>query len=244
MKVYLNAISGIDDAIVSMFMSYRTWTRELELHIYEICQKVLNSDGSLKEYKESMANEFEEFHNWFGKLLKWGWKHTTMLRFIDFSITVEGLHRAGQDDWDAHAKRFDNRIIRNSTRTKHSYFQYEVSDFYQDKIIPTDIAAQALCFQLPETMTYDGKEYVKAINGYILKGYEDNPDIKRGLYMLSIPSNFIFKINLTEWAHVYKLRNAGSSANPEVSQCCEMIADLLEQCHKELNRELFEKILN
>lgn len=244
MKVYLNAISGIDDAIVSMFMSYRTWTRELELHVYEVCRKVLNSDGSLKEYEEDMAAEFDEFHNWFEKLLKWGWKHTTMLRFIDFSFTVEGLHRAGQDDWDAHAKRFDNRIIRNSTRTKHSDFQYEVSSYYQDKIIPTDVAAQAMGIQLPETMEYDGKKYVKAVNGYILEGCEDNPDVKRGLYMLSIPSNFIFKINLAEWAHVYKLRNAKSPANPEVRLCCEMIADLLEQCHKEFNRELFEKILN
>ncbi len=244
MKVFLNSISGIDDAIVSMYMSHRTWTRELELHIYEICHMVLNSNGSLKEYDEGMAAEFEEFHNWFEKLLKWGWKHTTMLRFIDFSITVEGLHRAGQDDWDAHAKRFDNRIIRNSTRVKQSDFQYEVSAYYQNKIIPTDVAAQTLGIQLPETMSYDGKNYVKAVNGYILEEDKDNPDVKRGLYMLSIPSNFIFKINLTEWAHVYKLRNGKSAANPEVRQCCEMIADSLEHFHKELNRELFEKIMN
>lgn len=244
MKVFLNSISGIDDAIVSMYMSHRTWTRELELHIYEICHMVLNSNGSLKEYEEGMAAEFEEFHNWFEKLLKWGWKHTTMLRFIDFSITVEGLHRAGQDDWDAHAKRFDNRIIRNSTRVKQSDFQYEVSAYYQNKIIPTDVAAQTLGIQLPETMSYDGKNYVKAVNGYILEEDKDNPDVKRGLYMLSIPSNFIFKINLTEWAHVYKLRNGKSAANPEVRQCCEMIADSLEHFHKELSRELFEKIMN
>ena len=30
MKVYVNKITGIDDAIVSMFMSKRSWTRELE----------------------------------------------------------------------------------------------------------------------------------------------------------------------------------------------------------------------
>ena len=244
MKVYLNAITGIDDAIVSMFVSRRSWTRELELHIYDVCRKVLNFNGSLKEYDETLSAEFEEFHDWLTKLLKWGWQHTTMLRFIDFSITVEGLHRAGQDDWDAHAKRFDNRIIRNSTRTKFSNFQYETSAYYQGKILPTDVAAQILNVQLPDTMTYDGKTYVKAINGYILEEYRDDPDVKRGLYMLSIPSNFIFKVNLTEWAHVYKLRNSKGSANPEVCQCCEMIADQLAQFHEELNRELFEKILN
>lgn len=38
MKTYLNQISGIDDAIVSMFMSKRSWTREKELHIRDICR--------------------------------------------------------------------------------------------------------------------------------------------------------------------------------------------------------------
>ncbi len=244
MNIYLNAITGIDDAIVSMFMSRRSWTRELELHIYDVCHKVLDVNGRLKEYQEELSQEFEEFSDWFAKLLKWGWKHTTMLRFIDFTISVEGLHRAGQDDWDSHAKRFDNRIIRNSTRTKFSDFHYELSDYYEDKVMPTDVAAQVLNIALPETMTYEGKTYVKSVNGYILEEYKDSPDVKRGLYMLGIPSNFIFKVNLTEWAHVYKLRNAASGANPEVCQCCEEIADQLEQFHKELNRELFDKILN
>lgn len=244
MNVYLNAVTGIDDAIVSMFMSRRSWTRELELEIYEVCRKVLNDNGSLKEYDENLREEFEKFHDWLSKLIKWGWKHTTMLRFIDFTVTVEGLHRAGQDDWDAHAKRFDNRIIRNSTRTKYSDFQYEMSDYYQDKVLPTDVAAQILDISLPETMEYNGKTYVKAVNGYILEECKDNPDVKRGLYMLSIPSNFIFKVNLTEWAHVYKLRNSKGGANPEVCQCCEMIADQLGQFHKEFDRELFDKILN
>lgn len=244
MNIYLNAITGIDDAIVSMFMSHRSWTRELELHIYEVCRKVLHQNGSLREHTDELQDEFEEFHDWLKKLIKWGWKHTTMLRFIDFTITVEGLHRAGQDDWDAHAKRFDNRIIRNSTRTKFSDFHYEMSAYYEGKVLPTDLAAKELNIILPETMTYNGNTYIKTVNGYILEEYKDNPDVKRGLYMLSIPSNFIFKVNLTEWAHVYKLRKSGGHANPEVCQCCEMIADQLEEFHKEFNRELFEKILN
>lgn len=37
MNVYVNKISGIDDAIISMFMSKRTWTRELELDVIETC---------------------------------------------------------------------------------------------------------------------------------------------------------------------------------------------------------------
>lgn len=245
MVVYLNAISGIDDAIVSMYLSRRSWTRALEEHIYSVCRQVLNRDGSLAPYDEALREEFEQFHTWLGKLLKWGCMHTTMLRFIDLSVSVEGLHRAGQDDWDSHAKRFDNRIIRNSTRFPSSNFQYELSDFYKDKILPTDLAAQQLGIALPESFTTpEGKTYVKAVNGYILEQYRDSPDVKRGLYMLSIPSNFIFKINLTEWAHVYKMRSAKGGANPEVKQCCEAIADALATFHKEFDRDLFERIQN
>ena len=108
MNTYLNQISGIDDAIVSMFMSKRSWTREKELHIRQVCRQVLQPNGSLAEYNAELAAEFEEFSNWMSKLVKWGQKHITMLRFVDMSITVEGLHRAGQDDWDA---RCDLKVI-------------------------------------------------------------------------------------------------------------------------------------
>ena len=237
MKTYLNQISGIDDAIVSMFMSKRSWTREKELHIREVCRTVLRPDGGLKDYDETQAAAFAEFDDWLDKLTKWGWKHTTMLRFIDMSVTVEGLHRAGQDDWDAHAKRFNNRIIRSSTRL--ASFSYEMSDWYEGKIMPTDLALQALGLSVPETFEHDGVQYVKAVNGYIRADMADDPDVKRGLYMLSIPSNFIFKIDLTEWGHVFKERNAKGGANPEVKQCCESTADQTKQSHSLFNRDLF-----
>ena len=247
MKVYLNEISGIPDAIVSMFMSKRSWTRELELEIRDVCNRVLQRNGSMKS-KEQLLSEkiaeedIEKFEKWLGGLVKWGWTHTTMLRFIDMSITVEGLHRAGQDDWDAHAKRFNNRIIRSSTRL--ATFDYEVSEWYEDKIVPTDIALSQLGISLPEKLTYKGVDYVKAVNGYIREDMKDNSDVKRGLYMLSIPSNFVFKIDLTEWGHVFKERNASGTANPEVKLCCESIADQIESFHKSFNRELFLKIKN
>ena len=68
--------------------------------------------------------------------------------------------------------------------------------------------------------------------------------MKRGLYMLSIPSNFIFKVNLTEWAHVYKERNASGTANPEVKECCEAIADELGKMVPWFDRTLFAAIEN
>lgn len=244
MNIYLNRISGIEDAIISMYISKRNWSRELEQRVYSVCKHVLNEYGGMYSEGESPASQEEIalFNSWIDRLVKWGWQHTTLLRFIDMSITVEGLHRAGQDDWDSHAKRFNNRIIRSSTRL--SSFSYEMSDWYKGKIIPTDLALEALSIKCPEEIEIDGSKYVRTVNGYIKEEYSNNADVKRGLYMLSIPSTFIFKVDLTEWAHVYKERNKQGSANPEVKQCCESIADQIEKMIPAFNRDLFNRIKN
>ena len=244
MRVYLNEISGIADAIVSLHMSKRSWTRSLEKEVQSSCRKLLDERGRLRPEAEraGLEMEYEKFRQWMDMLVKWGQKHITLLRYVDFSCTVEGMHRGGQDDWDAHAKRFNNRILRSSTRL--AAFDYEMSDWYKAKIIPTDAALSHLGIEIPKEIEVEGVPYVKAINGYIRKGLEDQQDVKRGLYMLSIPSNFIFKVDITEWSHVYKERNAKGTAHPEVKECCEAIADLLESAHKQFSRELFEKILN
>jgi len=257
MRIHLNSIDGIPDAFVALVMSKRNWDVGIDKRIREMCDVCLDYKGRLKDRNEvlnkvvtdygfNVTNAmFETFDDYMSKLIKWGEVHITLLKFIDLSITVEGLHRAGQDDWDSHAKRFDNRIIRNSTRIRGVNFGYEMSDYYKDKIIPTDIVANnVLGIELPSEIEYEGKTYVKAVNGYILKGFENNNDVKRGLYMLSIPSNFIFRINLAEWAHVYKERNKNGGANPEVKQCCEMIADQLAKAHPQFTRELWMNIKN
>lgn len=138
--------------------------------------------------------------------------------------------------------RFNNRIIRSSTRLAN--FDYEMSDYYQDKIIPTDMAMQELGIGIPDKIEHNGQSYVKTVNGYIREDLQDNKDVKRGLYMLSIPSNFIFKVNLTEFAHVYKERNIDSGANPEVKEWCETCVDLIEDKFPQFNRELLLKIPN
>lgn len=240
MKVYLNSITGIEDAIVACYISKRTWTRELEEDIRNTCARVFDRNGKLYDTVDN--DDYVKFCNWMNVLVRWGWKHITLLRYIDFSITVEGLHRGGQDDWDAHAKRYENRIIRSSTRLAE--FGDEMSDYYKDKICPTDKALQLLEIQVPDEITLDGVKYVKTVNGYVREDLKDNKDAKRGLYMLSIPSNFLFKVNLTEWAHVFKERNKDGAANPEVKDCCEMIADKIEETLRWFNRELFNKILN
>lgn len=218
MKVYLNEITGIAGAITSLYMSKRTWTREKEEEIRQVCRMVNNHRG---QYVGDEAWYNEKYEEYVGKLLKYGRLHTTLLRFINLDVTVEGLHRAGQDDWDSHARRFDNRIVRSSTRL--ATFNYEMSDYYKGKIIPTDKALQDLGLPIPDSITVDGKRYVKTVNGYILEEFADDKDVKRGLYMLSIPSNFIFQVNFAELAHVYRMRNKNSGANPEVQELSESL---------------------
>lgn len=243
MKVYLNKISGIDDAIVTMFMSKRTWTRELEEEVRDVVSKVTDRDGKINSnLKYVFPEHYAKFEDWVEKLVKWGAVHITMLRYIDFSITVEGLHRAGQDDWDAHAMRYNNRIIRTSTRL--SKFGNEMSDYYKGKIIPTDEALKILNIEVPDKFVYDETIYTKTINGYVREDLKDNKDVLRGLYMLSIPSNFTFKVNLTEFAHVYKERNKDGRANPEVKECCEAIADQIQEWCPYFTRELLMSIKN
>lgn len=245
MKVYLNNITGIDDAIVSMYMSKRTWTRELEERIRDAAFSSTNRKGGIvkPELLGAHTEPYDFFLGELNKVVKWGKRHMTMLRFIDISVTVEGMHRAGQDDVDSHAKRFDNRIIRSSTRLA-KFTEGEMSDYYRGKILPTDVALAALGIVTPEKIEYEGKMYIKTVNGYVLEGMENSKDVLRGLYMLSIPSNFIFKCQLTEWAHVYKERNANGTANQEVKDFCEAVCDQLEAAVPQFNRELLNTIQN
>ena len=246
MEVYLNRIDGWDDAILSMFYSKRTVTRELEedirfkTYMYTDPNPSFGAVGALS----SLATADEEYKKWLDSLFKWAWTHITMGRFLDLSFTVYGLHRAGQDDLDAHAMRMNNRIIRSSTRLA-DFSHGEMSTYYQDKIVPTDVALTYLGIATPDKIEYNGQTYVRAVNGYILKGMENNKDVKRGLYMLSIPSNFIFRCNLTDFAHIYKERREQGAANPEVKQAVESMADQLEKAScGYINREYLMKVKN
>lgn len=241
MNVYLNSIDGIADAIISMYMSKRSWTREKEVKLRNLVCRVTNRYGFMNT--NISDKDLNEYNDIMSKLFKFGRRHFTMLRFIDFSVTVEGLHRGGTDDFDSHAKRLENRIIRSSTRLA-SYSTDEISDYYKDKIVPTDIALAYLGIDTPNEINYNGNTYIKGVNGYIIKGMENNNDVKRGLYMLALPMNFIFKVNLTEFAHIVKERDINSNAHPELKQ---MIEDLYNQIHEQLpivNKEYLYSIIN
>ena len=242
MKVTVNSIRGFEDAFVAMYISKRSWTPELDSDIRETCSIVLNRDGSINPsaYKISL----DKFNNWLSMLLKMGRKHITVLRYIDISIMTEGIHRAGQDDIDAHAKRFDNRIIRSSTRLAE-FEEDEVSEYYKDKII-TDakVIKCILGVEMPDEIVYENCKYVKAPNGYVKEEYKNNKDVKRGLYMLSIPSNFISKINLTEFGHVFKERNQDGGANPEVKEWAESCMKQITNLHNQITRDYVLSIEN
>ena len=247
MNVYLNEITGVADALTSMYMSKRTWTRELEEEIRRDCKvidifnkcKYPSSEpfSALAEYEsaeERVKKRLESF-------CKFAWKHITMLDFITLSVTVEGLHRAGQDDWDAHAYRFNNRIIRSSTRLA-DFSEDEMSDFYKGKIVPTELALDILGEELPEKIVYNNEVYVRSAGGYVREDLQNNRDAKRGLYRMCIPSNFIFKINLAQWAHVYKMRNKNGTANPEVKEVAERLQDAVEEVLPWFNRDFIKKV--
>lgn len=237
MKVYLNEITGMADALVSMYMSKRTWTPELDEEIREEWSDFYH--GCLDEEAYFKARNATKIR--IESFLKYAWMHTTMLDFVTISATVEGIHRAGQDDWDAHACRFNNRIIRASTRLA-DFEEGEMSDFYKDKIVPLGVVADSI-LKLPDKMLINGKEYVRTVNGYILEELENDRDVKRGLYMESIPSNFIFKCNMAQWAHVYRLRNKNGTANPEVKQLAEMLQDEVEKQMPWFDREFLAKVM-
>lgn len=228
MNVRLNRVDGIDDAIVSMYLSKRTLTPELEEEIRHEVAECTNLVRTPDRPFGSLLGATSKLEGWLKTLFKWGVRHNTMLRFIDLSFTVYDLHRGAQDDLDSHARRMDNRIIRSSTRLA-TFDDGEMSDWYEGKIVSTDMALAELGYRLPDEIEYEGKTYVRCVNGYVLKGHEKDRDYLRGLYMLSIPSSFVFRINLTEFAHVYRERNEGGTANPELKMAVESMADQLER---------------
>lgn len=238
MKVYLNNISRISDAIITMFMSKRTWTPELNQEIIETCDRVFDKQGKWEPLTDS--KDTDKVNDWLNKLFKWGCKHTTMLRFVDMSFTIEGLHRGAQDDFDSHAKRLDNRIVRSSTRL--ATFGTEKSDFYEGKILTTDEVLYELGIEIPDELTYNGRKYVRTENGFIEEQFVNDKDVKRGLYMLSIPSNFIFKCNFTEWAHIVRERDCNSHAAPELREMVEQVCNNLQAIFPQLTKEYWYSI--
>jgi hypothetical protein len=238
MNVYLNNITGLDDAMVSMLMSKRSWTNEQEQDIRNLVAQNTDRNGFFLKSDVKDPHIIRLMNN----LIKYGVHqgHTTLLRFIDLSFTVEGLHRAGQDDWDAHASRMDNRIVRASTRLG-SFKEGEISAYYEDKIkFPGEVFKQLFGVDMPDSYVdrETGKLFVKTEYGYIREDLRDIQDVKRGLYPESIPSNFIFKVQYPELCHIIQFRDNTGHAHPEVQLLAEVIKELVLQQNKWLGENL------
>ena len=140
-----------------------------------------------------------------------------------------------------------------------------MSDYYRGKILTTGSMLKKLNISIPEKVYemsdgdfYSEQEYeehiknhmkvvnvwVRTANGYILEEYKDNKDVKRGLYPLSIPSNFISKINLCEWGHVFGERNQDGTANPEVKEWAELVTAAVTKEYPQITREYVLSIEN
>lgn len=239
MKVYLNEINGLWAAIDAMYFSKRTWTREEEEKLMRMYRENYDECGKCRLGEGYITTEFNKLMD---NLFKWSTSHITLAKFLDFTFTVEGLHRGAQDDFDSHAKRLDNRIVRSSTRL--SKFGDEKSDWYKGRILSTDEALKMVDIPKPAEIVVDGVTYVACTNGYVREDLKDDKDTLRGLYMLSIPSNFIFKCNGTEFAHIINERDSESHAAPELRLMIEECKRLIVQEIPQYNTDWCRKVKN
>ena len=239
MKVYLNEINGLWAAIDAMYFSKRTWTRESELELRRLYAASYDRWGRVRMDVDGIDRKLYKLMD---TMFKWSTTHITLGKFLDFSFTVEGLHRGAQDDFDSHAKRLDNRIVRSSTRL--AKFGNEKSDWYQGKILSTDEALAMVDIPKPAEIMIDGVNYVACTNGYVREDLQNDKDVLRGLYMLSIPSNFIFKCNFTEFAHIVNERDSDSHAAPELRLMVEECKKQIQEQIPMLTTELYRKVKN
>lgn len=244
MEVKLVEMHSLRDCLRSLYESKRSWNKDVEARLESLCNN-LSYNGKPIDW---MLDD-DDFKKEVDKLFKYGRKHTTLLRFLDMSVVVSGLHRGATDDFDSHAKRLENRIVRSSTRLA-KYGEGEMSDWYKGKILPLDLVVNnKLGIELPEKIVDEGETFVRTINGYIREDLKDNNDVLRGLYMLSIPMNFTFKVNVIEFAHIYRERGskaggANGTAAPELQEMVESLASQLQNWYPQLTRSYLLSICN
>lgn len=235
-NVTITGIYGVADAICALHQSKRNLTTEKRREIWQLVFANTTATG------QQCISTSEEFLVNIEKLEKYGvhYGHTTLLRYINIGIHIEGLHRGGQDDLDAHAKRMDNRIVRASTRLA-TFDGSEKSDYYQGKILYTEEVLNGLGIELPALYTHtDGQDYVKTDWGYVVQAHQDDQDAKRGLYPLAIPSDCIFQIQYPELCHIVQFRDRYSHAHPELRQVIEQIKTQLTVAFPMLGKNLTE----
>lgn len=237
MKVELQSVTGLADACIALKMSKRSYTDEygekIRKSVYKYTDymgKFISLDEIPKADRNFLVGELEKVAKWgagVGVSSAYDAGHETILRFIDFTVYINGLHRGAMDDLDSHAKRMENRIVRSSTRGGDSYSADEISDWYKGKIIPLHQVYEPK-HQNIDSIAKDMDIYIYTQDGYIRADLLENGDVQRGLYRLCIPMDCTFKINLCEIRHVYMRRNEYTKAAPELAMAIESLADQIE----------------
>ena len=100
-----------------------------------------------------------------------------------------------------------------------------------------------MTINLPDTIIYDNKVYRKSRFGYVADEFKDNYDVLRGLTPLGMSNLFTFKCNVTEWAHITRLRRSGTHAAPELQQMIDKINTKLREIEPKLNDDFLRYCL-
>ena len=139
---------------------------------------------------------------------------------------------------------------------KQSYAVVDIDEDGKEELIINYAGANSMAGTVYYIYDYErttGEVYIEHMgwpgasfydNGYVKEEYKNNKDVKRGLYMLSIPSNFVSKINLCEWGHVFKERNLNGGANPEVKEWAEEVTRQITSMHRQITRDYILTIEN
>jgi thymidylate synthase ThyX len=261
LKFVLYKVSGYEEAIMSLRMSKgKFFSIEKAKEIQELVSLVTNDQGFICDKSEYMINilhynsgtnpkisgDYETDVNEFKRLLTLTFdnsmhkfNHHTLMKYIDISFFTKGLHRGAQDDLDAHAIAFNNRITRFSTRLAEISEQ-KLSEWYQDKVIPFSdfkwVDGDRLLDTMPSEIEIKGEMYDLTPFGYVHNKYSQVPaknglakDVQRGLMTLGTPSDAIWKTDLFNLRYVYKMRSKLTKASPELKEGMEMLADQIEQ---------------
>lgn len=198
----------------------------------------VNHTGEKGEISGNYHQDVEEFKRLMALTLNnsmGSHKHHTLMKYIDISFFTIGLHRGAQDDLDAHAIGFNNRITRYSTRLANIQ-ETIMSEWYQDKIIPFEHAHQFIGVDLPQVIETDIGNFEFTPFGYIHEDFnrisDENglkKDVKRGGMVLGMESHALWKTDLFNLRYIYKMRSKLTKANPELKDAMESLADQIEK---------------
>jgi hypothetical protein len=269
MQFHLYKVSGYEEAIMSLRMShgkFYSWEKAQEIqNLVYVCtdekgfladpftyeKKLLSLEGKRRElYGKKITGDYLGDISEFKRLLGLTknnavgqFDHHTLIKYIDISFFTEGLHRGAQDDLDAHAMGFNNRITRFSTRLAEIP-EPKLSEWYKDKLIPFHEAHKLICEidtgrngnMMPQRLELDGTIFKYSPFGYILEKYADMAknnglykDVQRGLIPLGQGGCAVWKSDLFNMRYIYFRRSKLTKANPELKLGMEMLADQIEK---------------